>query len=58
MGTSRTYSVPAVHCGHCKTAIEAEVGKVSGVDRVEGDAPEEAVVGAIDRAGYEVAGPG
>ncbi len=63
----RTYSVPAISCGHCQAAIEAEVGKVDGVDavavdiasrtvRVEGVAPDEAIRAAIDEAGYEVAG--
>ena len=62
----RTYSVPGISCDQCKNAIEGEVGKVSGVDRVEvdvpaktvrveGPAPEENVRAAIDDAGYEVA---
>ncbi len=62
----RSYSVPAISCGHCKTAIEAEVATVPGVAvvevdiesrtvRVEGDASDEAVRAAIDTAGYDVA---
>ncbi|MGH9041817.1 MAG: heavy-metal-associated domain-containing protein [Acidimicrobiia bacterium] len=65
--TTRLYSVPGISCGHCKAAIEGEVSKVSGVAlvdvdvetktvRVEGDATDEAVRGAVDEAGYEVAG--
>lgn len=65
--TTRLYSVPGISCGHCKAAIEGEVGKVAGVERVEvdvetktvrveGAASEEAVRGAVDEAGYEVAG--
>jgi copper chaperone len=61
-----TYSVPDISCGHCKQAIESEVGQVDGVERVEvdvdrrtvtvdGTAGEDAVVGAIREAGYEVA---
>jgi len=66
MTTTRTYSVPAISCGHCKSAIEGEVAKVSGVARVEvdidgrsvrvdGDATDEAIRAAIDEAGYDVA---
>ena len=62
----RTYHVPDISCDHCKTAIEGEVGKVFGVDSVEvdvagktvqvdGHASEDAVRGAIEEAGYEIA---
>ena len=30
--TTRTYSVPGISCGHCKTAIEGELVGVAGVD--------------------------
>jgi copper chaperone CopZ len=64
---TRTYSVPEISCDHCKAAIEGEVGKVAGVDRVlvdvpgktvavDGAAPDDAIRAAIDEAGYEVAG--
>ena len=63
----RLYSVPGISCGHCKAAIESEVGAVPGVSAVEvdigartvtveGDAVEEEIVAAIEDAGYEVAG--
>jgi copper ion binding protein len=63
----RLYSVPGISCGHCKTAIESEVGAVPGVRAVEvdvaartvaveGDAADEEIVAAIEEAGYEVAG--
>ncbi len=65
--TMRLYSVPGISCGHCKSAIEGEVAKVAGVERVEvdeeaktvrvqGSASDEAVRAAVDEAGYEVAG--
>ena len=65
--TTRLYSVPGISCGHCKAAIEGEVGKLAGVERVEvdveartvrveGPATEAEVRGAVDEAGYEVAG--
>ena len=65
--TERTWSVPGVTCGHCKSSIEEEVSKLAGVQqvevdleaktvRVDGDAPEQDIFAAIDEAGYEVAG--
>ena len=65
--SERTYSVPEISCGHCKTAIEGEVSEVSGVSSVTvdidartvtvaGDATDAAIHAAIEEAGYEVAG--
>jgi copper chaperone len=67
MTAARTYTVPAISCGHCKQAIEGEVSKVDGVATVEvaidtktvtveGAASEDAIIHAIEEAGYEVAG--
>ena len=62
-----TYTVPAMHCGHCEQAVKSEVGAVPGVDSVDvdlatkavtvrGDGLEDAALRtAIDEAGYEVA---
>jgi copper chaperone CopZ len=62
---TRTYSVPGVHCGHCKAAVTRELEGVIGVEAVEvdletklvtvgGDALEDtALVAAIDEAGYD-----
>ena len=61
----RTFSVPGISCGHCKSAIESAVGAVAGVESVGvgigaksvavvgGSDPD--VVAAIDDAGYDVA---
>jgi copper chaperone len=65
--TTRIFEVPAISCGHCKQAIEGAVGALADVDTVtvdidartvavEGGADDDAVVAAIDDAGYEVAG--
>ncbi len=60
-----TYSVPAMHCGHCKAAVTRELEGVDGVAAVDvdletklvqvhGSAVEPAaVVAAIDEAGYD-----
>lgn len=63
---TRTYSVPGISCGHCKAAIEGEVGKLSEVERVvvdvdtktvevSGEATDEELRRAIEEAGYDVA---
>ena len=60
-----TYSVPGVSCGHCQTAITAEVTGVRGVDSVDVDLDtklvrisgenldDAALIAAIDEAGYD-----
>ena len=62
-----TYSVPGVSCAHCQAAITEEVAVLPGVDSVEVDLDaktvavtgdpldEQAIIAAIDEAGYEVA---
>jgi copper chaperone len=63
---ARTYSVPDISCGHCKSAIEGEVGALDDVATVtvdieartvtvDGSASDEAIHAAISEAGYEVA---
>jgi copper chaperone len=32
--TTVTYTVPAIHCGHCTHTIEMEVGELKGVQSV------------------------
>jgi copper chaperone CopZ len=60
-----SYRVPAMHCAHCRTAIEVEVGAVAGVTGVDVDLEtkivnvhgreldDAALRAAIDEAGYE-----
>ena len=62
-----SYTVEAMHCGHCKAAVTEEVEQVAGVDAVEvdldtkrvvvrgEDISDDAVRAAIREAGYEAA---
>ena len=62
-----TYNVPGVSCAHCQASITREVETVAGVETVEVDLEaktvsvtgeeldEQAIIAAIDEAGYEVA---
>ena len=65
---SATWSVPGMTCDHGVAAVAAEVRKVAGVTdvavdlatkevTVTGDPAADAVVVAIDEAGYDVAVP-
>jgi len=64
--TRRTFDVPGISCGHCKSAIEGALDGLDGVDiatvdvdartvLVEGSATDQVISAAIDDAGYEVA---
>jgi copper chaperone CopZ len=59
-----TYHVPGISCGHCKSAIETEVGALDGIESVVvdidtkqvavvGSAGDDAIRAAIIEAGYE-----
>ena len=67
MNDTVSYTVPAMHCGHCERAVKEEVSAVSGVSEVAvdletkvvavtGSAFDDAAVrAAIEEAGYEAA---
>ena len=62
---TKTYSVPGMHCDHCKAAVNRELEAVRGVERVDvdlgtkvvtvrGEALDDgALIAAIDEAGYD-----
>jgi len=62
-----TYTVSGMTCGHCKSAVESELGRVPGVEFVEADLDTKLVLvrgeglkdsalrAAIAEAGYDVA---
>ena len=62
---TKIYSVPGMHCGHCKAAVTRELEAVAGVEGVDVDLESKlvtvrgdelddaALVAAIDEAGYE-----
>jgi len=64
--TNRVFNVPDISCNHCKRAIEEAVAAIPEVDsvvvtvdrrvvEVAGVASDDAVIAAIQLAGYEVA---
>lgn len=65
MDDTRTYNVPGMHCGHCKSAVTNELSAVAGVRDVVVDLDTKRVVvtgtdldgaalrAAIDEAGYD-----
>ena len=67
MSQTLTYTVPAMHCGHCERAVKEEVSAVAGVSSVAvdletklvsvtGESLDDAALrAAIEEAGYEAA---
>ncbi|HET8641641.1 MAG TPA: heavy metal-associated domain-containing protein [Pseudonocardiaceae bacterium] len=69
MTSQTSYTVAGMTCAHCASAVREEIGKLSGVQRVDVDittgrvtvasteplAPAD-VAAAVDEAGYELAG--
>jgi copper chaperone len=67
--TSKTFSVPDIHCGGCASSIEGAVGQLDGVEEVkvklddhtvdvnfdEATLPVDSIVDAIEGQGYVVA---
>jgi copper ion binding protein len=63
------FRVPGMTCAHCVAAIEAEVGRVAGVEHVSADLDTKgvevvgagldwsAISAAVDEAGYEAEVP-
>ena len=42
--TTKTFTAPAINCGHCTKTIEMEVGELSGVSSVKADVDSKEVV--------------
>lgn len=67
MSDTAIYTVPGMHCGHCKQAVTEEVSAVAGVASVDVDLESKVVTvlgselddarirAAIEEAGYEAA---
>jgi len=66
--TTKTFTVQGMTCGHCVSAVTAEVSKIPNVREVEidlgtgavsvvadGPVDEAVFAAAVDEAGYEVA---
>ena len=67
MSETVTYTVPALHCGHCKASVTEELSALEGVEAVDVDLDTKLVVvtgsglddaalrAAIEEAGYQAA---
>lgn len=66
--TTNEYTVTGMTCGHCESAIRAEVSQIPGITDIEvsaatgrlavtadGQIDDTAVIAAVDEAGYEAA---
>lgn len=66
MSTTTEYQVTGMSCGHCETAIRAEVSEIPGVTSIDVSAAtgrlaitteqpvqDAAVLAAVDEAGYQ-----
>jgi copper chaperone len=51
--TTVTYSVPAIHCGHCTHTIEMEVGELKGVQSVKAEQDSKKVTITFDEPASE-----
>jgi copper chaperone len=69
MSVTTTYQVAGMTCGHCEAAVTSEISRLPGVQQVRVDLatgevavtsdaplPTDAVRGAVDEAGYALAG--
>ena len=67
MSATSTYTVTGMTCGHCVASVTEEVTELPGVTDVQveletgrltvtGDATPDAVRGAVEEAGYSLAG--
>ena len=51
--TTVTYTVPAIHCGHCTRTIEMEVSELQGVQSVKAEEASKKVVITFDTLASE-----
>jgi copper chaperone CopZ len=51
--TTVTYTVPAIHCGHCTHTIEMEVGELKGVQSVKAEQDTKKVTITFDEPASE-----
>lgn len=51
--TTITYTVPAIHCGHCTHTIEMEVGELKGVQSVKAEQDTKKVTITFDEPANE-----
>ena len=51
--TTVTYTVPAIHCGHCTHTIEMEIGELKGVQSVKAEEASKKVTITFDAPASE-----
>ena len=51
--TTVTFTVPAIHCGHCTRTIEMEVSELQGVQSVKAEEASKKVVITFDTPASE-----
>ncbi len=51
--TTVTYTIPAIHCGHCTHTIEMEVGELKGVQAVKAEQDTKKVTITFDEPASE-----
>lgn len=51
--TTVSYTVPAIHCGHCTHTIEMEVGELQGVQSVKAEESSKKVTITFDAPASE-----
>ena len=49
--TTKTYTVPAISCGHCTATIERELQDVDGVESVKAEVESKHVTVEVENAG-------
>jgi copper chaperone len=46
--TTTTYTIPAIHCGHCIHTIQLELRELAGVTEVRADLADKEVIVSFD----------
>ena len=68
MTSTKSFSVTGMSCGHCEAAVRSELAELAGIEAIDvsaasgsltvtlsegADLPDQAIVEAVDEAGYQ-----